>query len=145
MQSTILESEKTWFCSVGMSRTEIKGLLNSAIADCVLPNGMKTRVYCSTMRTREIDPVALAVGMDICLALKPMQLIQIEDKTMVVEINPGHCVVNKPHGPMTWGKAEPKPVSFLFFNSGLLTPKQVISHAMFRENAFNQATILGES
>jgi len=130
MISRILESDDRFLVPLGLKSSSIEALLKSAAITDVLGNNVKLRLFCSTIKTRAVDPVVMGVGVDVCIGLKPIQCQQILDRPMCVEFHAG-CG----DGPLTWG-TPPKPVVFLMFNSDRVSIEDVISQAGVRHKHF---------
>lgn len=138
MKSYIDETDTSVLVAVGLERAEIKQLLASAVANATLPNKQVARFYCSTLKTRSIDSVALSVGADICIGLRPDNLQLIYDRPMCFEFHPQN-MINGRSSVLKW---DGKQVKFLFFNSEVVNVRAVLATFAMRDT--DQTPLLGD-
>ena len=124
--SSRYESPNYHYVMVGLSPSAIKGLIEGALAECVLANGDKCRIWSSTLKTRAVDARMLASDAKVALALRPDHLKMMLTRPMCHELVPG-C-----RWPATKTRKQLR-VVFCFFNRTRLHADDVLREAVSRE------------
>ena len=126
IESVIHEGTSTIWVACGLNRESLVNLLMGAMANATLSDGRKLRFYVSLLKNRSMDVRGLALGADVCLALRPTDIKILLDRPYCHELRPDIHWYNKGSSRL--------PVAFLFFNTDLVSMKSVLQEAEYREN-----------